>query len=203
MQFDVVYTSWLSRAIETAWLVLNEMDLLWLPISKSWRLNERMYGALTGLSKSMIKELYGDKQFKQWRRSYITRPPPTSSFSRPYFSLRIFHSVDLPRQTRATQFPKTESLKDCMSRTIPYYTNVIVPNSIDKGKSVLIASSENAIRGLLIEFNFGSSPDLLFKPCDQDDFGEAGTDEDDCYLDGSNLGKSYKYNPIISFPDSM
>eukprot|EP01036_Dinobryon_divergens_P029378 gene29378-38463_t len=158
------------------------MDLLWLPISKSWRLNERMYGALTGLSKSMIKELYGDKQFKQWRRSYITRPPPTSSFS---------------------SFPKTESLKDCMSRTIPYYTNVIVPNSIDKGKSVLIASSENAIRGLLIEFNFGSSPDLLFKPCDQDDFGEAGTDEDDCYLDGSNLGKSYKYNPIISFPDSM
>lgn len=84
LTFDVVYTSWLSRAIETAWLVLNELDLLWLPIIKSWRLNERMYGALTGLSKKMIGERHGEKQLKIWRRSYDRRPPKVSSFSHHY-----------------------------------------------------------------------------------------------------------------------
>eukprot|EP00965_Chrysotila_dentata_P165942 5478704-Pleurochrysis_carterae.AAC.1 len=74
--FDVVYTSWLSRAIETAWLVLAEIDCLWTPIHKSWRLNERMYGALTGLSKKKTRAQYGDVQFKLWRRSYNTKPPP-------------------------------------------------------------------------------------------------------------------------------
>ena len=82
--FDVVYTSWLSRAIETAWIVLDELDLLWLPIIKTWRLNERMYGALTGLSKQMIKERHGDSQFRAWRRGYDTRPPRLSTFSSDY-----------------------------------------------------------------------------------------------------------------------
>lgn len=81
IEFDVVYTSWLSRAIETAWLVLNELDSLWLPIVKTWRLNERMYGALTGLSKKMIRQIYGDEQFMKWRRGFDTPPPPISSFS--------------------------------------------------------------------------------------------------------------------------
>lgn len=79
-----VYTSWLSRAIETAWLALVELDQLWLPIRKSWRLNERMYGALTGLSKKKTRTVYGETQFKLWRRSYDTKPPPVSSFSEHY-----------------------------------------------------------------------------------------------------------------------
>jgi hypothetical protein len=81
IEFDVIYTSWLSRAIETAWIVMNELDSLWLPIVKTWRLNERMYGGLTGLSKKMIRQIYGDEQFMKWRRGYDTPPPPISSFS--------------------------------------------------------------------------------------------------------------------------
>lgn len=82
VQFDIVYTSWLSRAIETAWLVMQEMeDSLWLPVVKTWRLNERMYGALTGLSKKMIKQRHGTEQFTSWRRGYDTPPPKVSSFS--------------------------------------------------------------------------------------------------------------------------
>ena len=167
LKFDIVYTSWLSRAIETAWLVLNELDALWLPLIKSWRLNERMYGALTGLSKKMIGQRHGDKQLKLWRRGYDTRPPRVSSFSHFYpgnderyvkyvRDVRISVGESLMRTLAEGKvqlhraFPKTESLKDCMERTIPYFTNTIKPNSIDLGKSVLIASSENAIRGLLL-----------------------------------------------------
>ena len=165
-QFDIVYTSWLSRAIETAWLVLDELDSLWLPISKSWRLNERMYGALTGMSKKMIAEQHGDEIFRKWRRGYDTRPPPTNSFSSVYpgnddryrnvdirYSLfeTFIRSISHGRLELHRKLPKTESLKDCMSRTIPYYKNVIYPSSIAKGKNVLISSSENAIRGLLMD----------------------------------------------------
>ena len=167
LRFDIVYTSWLSRAIETAWLVLNELDALWLPLIKSWRLNERMYGALTGLSKKMIGQRHGDKQLKLWRRGYDTRPPRVSSFSHFYpgnderyvkyvRDVRVSVGETLMRSLAEGRlqvhraFPKTESLKDCMERTIPYFTNTIKPNSIDVGKNVLIASSENAIRGLLL-----------------------------------------------------
>ena len=83
-EFDAVYTSWLSRAIETAWLVMDELDCLWLPIIKSWRLNERMYGDLTGLSKAMVQQRHGEKQFMAWRRGYAVKPPPVSSFSPQY-----------------------------------------------------------------------------------------------------------------------
>ena len=136
IEFDVVYTSWLSRAIETAWLILNELDSLWLPIIKSWRLNERMYGALTGLSKEMIRQRHGSKQFKLWRRSYDIRPPPVSSFSTHYpgnddryinnvkdirFSLfeSLIRSIAHRKLEIHRKFPKTESLKDCMDRTVP------------------------------------------------------------------------------------
>ena len=162
-----MYTSWLSRAIETAWLVLNELDTLWLPIVKTWRLNERMYGALTGQSKKMIRQKHGQEQFLKWRRGFDTLPPPASSFS-PFYpgndDRYVKYCTDVkisPFETVARslahgkleihrQFPKSESLKMCMERTIPYFTNVIVPSSLDEGRSVLIASSENAIRGLLM-----------------------------------------------------
>ena len=167
MKFDVVYTSWLSRAIETAWAVVDELDLLWLPIIKSWRLNERMYGALTGMSKMGIAEKYGIAQLKAWRRGYAVRPPAVNSFSFNYpgnddryfkyvTDLRvslgesIMRSISKRRIELHRKFPKTESLRDCMTRTIPFYTNDIVPNAVLKGNNVLIASSENAIRGLLM-----------------------------------------------------
>eukprot|EP00633_Aureoumbra_lagunensis_P003908 CAMPEP_0197316826 /NCGR_PEP_ID=MMETSP0891-20130614/44350_1 /TAXON_ID=44058 ORGANISM="Aureoumbra lagunensis, Strain CCMP1510" /NCGR_SAMPLE_ID=MMETSP0891 /ASSEMBLY_ACC=CAM_ASM_000534 /LENGTH=787 /DNA_ID=CAMNT_0042806489 /DNA_START=64 /DNA_END=2427 /DNA_ORIENTATION=- len=165
IDIDVVYTSWLSRAIETAWLVLTEMDSLWIPLVKSWRLNERHYGSLTGLSKKMIAQIHGEAQFKLWRRGYTQRPPRVSSFSNHYpgnddkyvkyvkdigFSLResVARSLADGRITFARDFCKCESLKDCMDRTIPFYTQVIAP--VAQNQNVLIASSENAIRGMLM-----------------------------------------------------
>ncbi len=167
VEFDVVYTSWLTRAIQTAYYCLLELDGVWVPIIKSWRLNERMYGALTGKSKKMIATEYGDEQLKKWRRGYNIRPPPTSSYSPSYpgnDERRAKHFKDLPISFRETvnrsierrqlsihrKFPKTESLKDCMDRSIPFYTECIQKEAIDKGKRVLIASHENAIRGILM-----------------------------------------------------
>jgi len=167
IEFDIVYTSWLQRAIETAWLVMVELDLMWLPIHKSWRLNERMYGALTGLSKQKTRTVYGDDQFKRWRRSYDTKPPPVSSFSQHYpgnderyvenvldirFSSKetLIRSLERGRPTLHRKLPRAESLKDCMERTIPYWVQSIEGHAISQGKSVLVASSENAIRGLLM-----------------------------------------------------
>jgi len=167
IEFDVVYTSWLSRAIETAWIMLSELDSLWIPIVKTWRLNERMYGALTGLSKKMIAQLHGEEKFKKWRRGYTQRPPKISSFSHHYpgnderyvkyvkdvgvsFRESLVRTLAEGRWTLARRFPKTESLKDCNDRTIPFFTNVIEPAVFENGRNVLVASSENAIRGLLM-----------------------------------------------------
>lgn len=166
-EFDVVYTSWLSRAIETAWLVMDEMDCLWLPIIKTWRLNERMYGRLTSLSKSMVRQKYGEEQFKAWRRGYSVKPPRVSSFSPQYpgndvrynkymtdvrisLSETLIRSIESGKLSPSRKLPKSESLKNCMERTIPFFTDQIIPEAIADGKRVLIASSENAIRGLLM-----------------------------------------------------
>ena len=166
-QFDIVYTSWLSRAVATAWHVLDEMDLLWLPIVKTWRLNERMYGQLTGLSKQMVKQRHGETQFKAWRRGYSTPPPKVSSFSQHYpgndpryskyltdvrYSVKesLIRSIEAGKPLLQRKLPKSESLQDCMARTIPFFTERIVPEAINNGKRVLISSSENAIRGLLM-----------------------------------------------------
>jgi 2,3-bisphosphoglycerate-dependent phosphoglycerate mutase len=163
-EFDVVYTSWLTRAIQTAYYAMDELDCVWLPIVKSWRLNERMYGDLTGKSKKMIANEYGEEQLKKWRRGFAIRPPPTSSYSTNYpgnVVKRTKHFTDLPYSLRETlnrsleqrklvlhrKFPKTESLEDCMARSIPFYTERIRKDAVDKGKRVLITSHENAIRG--------------------------------------------------------
>jgi 2,3-bisphosphoglycerate-dependent phosphoglycerate mutase len=166
-EFDVVYTSWLSRALETALYVMDEMDALWLPTVKTWRLNERMYGELTGLSKQMVKQRHGEKQFKAWRRGFNVRPPPVSSFSQHYpgndpryqkylkdrrisFRETMIRSIEKGRPVIQRKLPKTESLKDCMDRTIPYFKERIAKDAVNQGKRVLISSSENAIRGLLM-----------------------------------------------------
>jgi 2,3-bisphosphoglycerate-dependent phosphoglycerate mutase len=118
------------------------------------------------MSKKMIAEKHGSEKFKKWRRSFATRPPPTSSFSSVYpgnddryvtnsldvrYSVfeSLIRSISHGKFELHRKFPKTESLKDCMSRTIPYFKKVIIPNSIEKGQNVLISSSENAIRGLI------------------------------------------------------
>lgn len=166
-EFDVVYTSWLTRAIQTAYYSLAELDQVWLPMIKSWRLNERMYGDLTGKSKKMIANQYGEEQLTKWRRGYTIRPPPVSSYSLKYpgnDERRSKHFKDLRFSARETlnrslekrkfslhrKFPKTESLKDCMDRSIPFYTKRIRDEAVDKGKRVLITSHENAIRGILM-----------------------------------------------------
>jgi 2,3-bisphosphoglycerate-dependent phosphoglycerate mutase len=166
-EFDVVYTSWLTRAIETAWYCVDELDETWLPMVKSWRLNERMYGALTGKSKQMIANEYGEDQLKKWRRGFKIQPPPVSSYSLSYpgndykrtkyvKDLRISLSETINRSWESKKlqihrkFPKAESLWDCMQRSIPFYTQRIVPEAVDKGKRVLITSHENAIRGILM-----------------------------------------------------
>lgn len=167
MEFDVVYTSWLYRAIQTAWFVMEESDQLWLPMVKSWRLNERHYGDLTGKSKKMVANIHGEAQLKKWRRGYKIRPPPVSSYSFHYpgnDSRRIKYVKDVRYSLTETfcrsvedrklslhrKFPKCESLHDCMNRSIPFYTERIVPEAVARGKRVLIASHENAIRGILM-----------------------------------------------------
>lgn len=166
-EFDVVYSSWLSRAIETAWHIMDELDCTWLPMVKSWRLNERMYGSLTGKSKKMISRQYGEEQFYQWRRGYTVRPPPVDSFSPDFpgndprnikfmtdirysISESIIRSIERKRLTLYRSFPKTESLRDCIQRTIPFFVRNIMPEAVENSKRILIASSENAIRGLLM-----------------------------------------------------
>eukprot|EP00557_Chaetoceros_sp_GSL56_P007505 CAMPEP_0176496534 /NCGR_PEP_ID=MMETSP0200_2-20121128/11244_1 /TAXON_ID=947934 /ORGANISM="Chaetoceros sp., Strain GSL56" /LENGTH=724 /DNA_ID=CAMNT_0017894491 /DNA_START=1078 /DNA_END=3252 /DNA_ORIENTATION=- len=166
-QFDVVYTSWLYRAIQTAWFVLEEMDQLWLPVISSWRLNERHYGDLTGKSKKMVANIYGEDQLKRWRRGYKIRPPPVSSYSFSYpgndkrrikyvkdirisFTETFCRSIEDRKLSIHRKFPKCESLFDCMNRSIPFYTEKIVPEAVAKGKRVLITSHENAIRGILM-----------------------------------------------------
>lgn len=125
-----------------------------------------MYGALTGLSKQMVKQQHGEKKFKAWRRGYRTRPPNVSSFAQQYpgndrryeglrdvrwsFRETIIRSIEAGRPQLHRKLPKTESLRDCMDRTIPFFKEAIVPDAIAKGKRVLISSSENAIRGLLM-----------------------------------------------------
>uniref|UniRef100_A0A7S0AFH5 phosphoglycerate mutase (2,3-diphosphoglycerate-dependent) n=1 Tax=Minutocellus polymorphus TaxID=265543 RepID=A0A7S0AFH5_9STRA len=166
-EFDVVYTSWLTRAIQTAWYVMDELDVLWLPMVKSWRLNERMYGALTGKSKAMVANEYGEEQLKKWRRGFAIRPPPTSSYSFSYpgndlrrtkyvkdlrisWSESIIRSIESRKLQIHRKFPKSESLKDCMARSIPFYTDRICNEAVNKGKRVLITSHENALRGILM-----------------------------------------------------
>ena len=141
--FNMAYTSVLKRAIRTLWIALDEMDLMWIPIENSWRLNERHYGALQGLNKAEMAEQYGEEQVHIWRRSYDTRPPaleptdPRSPASDPRYA-----SLD------RSEIPLTECLKDTVARFVPYWENTIAP-TIKEGKKVLIAAHGNSIRALV------------------------------------------------------
>ena len=138
--FDLAFTSVLKRAIRTLWLITDEMDLLWIPVVRSWKLNERHYGALQGLNKSETAQKYGEEQVKIWRRSYAVVPPAldTSDERCPGRDPRY-------RQIPAAELPLTESLDSTVKRFIPYWSQVIVPE-IKSGKKVLIAAHGNSLR---------------------------------------------------------
>ncbi len=140
-EFDVAYTSVLKRAIRTLWLIQDEMDLMWLPVHRSWRLNERHYGALQGLNKAETAEKYGEDQVHVWRRSYDTPPPPLEEDDErhPRFDRRYAGIADLPA---------TESLKTTLERVVPYWDDVIAPDLL-AGRHVLIAAHGNSLRALV------------------------------------------------------
>jgi len=138
---DVLYTSLLRRAISTAHIALDTADRLWIPVWRSWRLNERHYGALQGLNKADIKARYGEDQFMAWRRSYDTPPPPIEKGSE-------FSQDADPRYADIGGGPLTECLADVVARFLPYFTDVIMPD-LRVGKTVLIAAHGNSLRALV------------------------------------------------------
>ena len=141
--FDVAYTSVLKRAIKTLWIVLEEMDLMWIPIHHSWRLNERHYGALQGLNKAETVERHGMEQVKIWRRSYDI-PPPALTPEDPHYPGKDPRYSNL----RPEEIPLTECLKDVVARFLPYWHETIAP-AVREGKRVLIAAHGNSLRALV------------------------------------------------------
>jgi len=154
-EFDVAYTSVLKRAIRTLWIALDEMDMMWIPVHRSWRLNERHYGALQGLNKAETAAKHGEDQVKIWRRSYDTPPPPLDlddprhpSMDRRYASLA------------PSELPRAESLKDTVARFLPFWHETIAPD-IRAGKRVLIAAHGNSLRALVKYLDNTSDRDIV------------------------------------------
>ncbi|HXF27791.1 MAG TPA: 2,3-diphosphoglycerate-dependent phosphoglycerate mutase [Bryobacteraceae bacterium] len=142
-KFDVAYTSVLKRAIRTLWTALDELDLMWIPVYRSWRLNERHYGALQGLNKSETAAKFGEDQVKIWRRSYDVPPPALEASDERYPG----HDPRYKSLT-AAELPLTECLKDTVARFLPYWHETIAP-AIGKGQKVLVAAHGNSIRALV------------------------------------------------------
>ena len=140
---NTVHTSVLTRAIQTAHLALEAADLLWLPVRRSWRLNERHYGALQGKSKAQTREQYGDEQFMLWRRSYDVPPPPIDDDD-PYSQAADPRYALLPADLR----PRSECLKDVVGRLLPYWYDALVPD-LAAGRTVLVVAHGNSIRALV------------------------------------------------------
>lgn len=165
IRFDIAFTSVLVRAIRTLWLMLDEMELMWIPVERSWRLNERHYGALQGLNKAETTAQHGAEQVHIWRRSYAIPPPPLddSDQRHPRFDPR-YHGVK--------ELPATESLKDTLERVSPCWLDQIVPHLLD-GENVLIAAHGNSLRALvkmldgisdedITEFNIPTGVPILY-----------------------------------------
>lgn len=153
--FDVAYTSVLKRAIRTLWNVLDAMDLMWLPVHKSWRLNERHYGALQGLNKSETAQKYGDEQVLVWRRSYDTPPPPLEPGDERYpGSDPRYADLD------PAEVPLTECLKDTVARFLPIWHEKIAPE-IRNGRNVIIVAHGNSLRALVKYLDNVSEEDIV------------------------------------------
>jgi 2,3-bisphosphoglycerate-dependent phosphoglycerate mutase len=168
IRFDYAYTSVLKRAIRTLWLALDEMDRMWLPVEKSWRLNERHYGALQGLDKMQTVAKHGEAQVKIWRRSYDIPPPPLAADDQrhPRFDPRY---ADLD----PALLPATESLKDTLARVLPLWNDEIAPR-LRAGRNLLVAAHGNSIRAIvkmldnvpeseIVELNIPTGVPLLYE----------------------------------------
>jgi 2,3-bisphosphoglycerate-dependent phosphoglycerate mutase len=153
--FDVAHTSLLKRAIRTLWLTLDGLDRLWLPVHKTWQLNERHYGALQGLNKAETAAKFGDEQVKIWRRSY-SDPPPALTLDDERYPGRDPRYVELGQG----ELPLTESLKDTVARFLPYWHASIVPE-VRAGKRVLIAAHGNSLRALVKHLDDMSEADIV------------------------------------------
>ncbi|HKT73259.1 MAG TPA: 2,3-diphosphoglycerate-dependent phosphoglycerate mutase [Steroidobacteraceae bacterium] len=167
LSVDIAFTSVLKRAIRTLWIMLDEMDRMWIPVERSWRLNERHYGALQGLNKAQTVEKHGEAQVKIWRRSYDIPPPAleTSDERHPRFD---------PRYARVnpTELPAAESLKDTLARVLPYWNSRIAPE-LRSGRNVLVAAHGNSLRAMvkmldevpeseIVELNIPTGVPLLY-----------------------------------------
>jgi 2,3-bisphosphoglycerate-dependent phosphoglycerate mutase len=141
--FDIAYTSVLKRAVRTLWIVLDEMDLMWIPVERHWRLNERHYGALQGLNKPETAKKHGEEQVRIWRRAYDVPPPILKKSDKRYpgNDPRYSHLIE-------NELPLTECLKDAVERFLPFLHMTIIP-SIKSGKKVLIAAHGNSLRALV------------------------------------------------------
>jgi len=153
--FDLAYTSVLTRAIRTLWLTLEEMDRLWLPVVKSWRLNERHYGALQGLNKAEMAKQYGDAQVLIWRRSYDT-PPPALPATDP----RSERGDRRYAAIAPDQFPLTECLKDTVARVLPFWDDTMAP-AIRAGQRIVVSAHGNSIRALVKYLDGISDQDIV------------------------------------------
>lgn len=153
--FDICYTSYLKRAIHTLNIILDEMDRVWLPVVKSWKLNERHYGALQGLNKAETAEKYGEDQVKIWRRSFDILPPVLSEHDeRQPFNQPMYRGID------KQELPSAESLKTTIERVVPCFENIIKPDIIN-GKRVLIAAHGNSLRALVKYFDHIADEDIV------------------------------------------
>lgn len=154
-EFDLVYTSVLKRAIRTMWLTLDELDQMWLPVVRDWRLNERHYGALQGLNKSETAAKHGEDQVKIWRRSYDIPPPPLEEED-PRNAARDRRYAGLSKE----EIPLTESLKETVARFVPYWEETIAPQ-VASGKRVLIVAHGNSLRALVKHLDRISEEDII------------------------------------------
>ncbi|ACF45667.1 2,3-bisphosphoglycerate-dependent phosphoglycerate mutase [Prosthecochloris sp. ZM] len=155
LTFDIAYTSVLKRAIRTLWNALDTMDLLWVPVEKTWRLNERHYGSLQGLNKTETAQLHGEEQVLVWRRSYDTPPPPLEKTDERY-------PGNDPRYASLSseEIPVAECLKDTVARFLPYWHETIAPQ-IKAGKKVLIVAHGNSLRALVKYLDNISEEDIV------------------------------------------
>jgi 2,3-bisphosphoglycerate-dependent phosphoglycerate mutase len=141
--FDVAFTSVLKRAIRTLWLVMEEMDLMWIPVYRSWRLNERHYGALQGQNKAEVSAKVGEEQVHIWRRSYDIRPPALERTDARYPGNEPKY-----RELTENELPLAESLKDTVARFMPYWNEVLAP-TLKSGKHVIVSAHGNSLRAMV------------------------------------------------------
>ena len=153
--FDICYTSRLKRAIHTLSIILDQLDRNWLPVVKSWKLNERHYGALQGLNKAETAAKYGDEQVKIWRRSFDVQPPALEPGDE-----RDPHTLEMFRDVPADELPYTECLKDTIARAWPYFEDEILPQ-MKADKRVLIAAHGNSLRALVKQFDHLSDDEIV------------------------------------------